>query len=301
MRYCDLQPAIDAFQRGENVTATLRRLLDSPVNTPQIIEIAYDLQAGSYVDAVRQDEAGWQRKTAEIAGILRPLVAGAASAIEVGTGEMTTLVGVANACYDDATASYACDLSWSRLSVGARFAQERLSPAKRPRLTPFVADLFGLPLRDNAVDVVWTYHALEPNGGREREAARELLRVARRHVVLFEPSFDNNTAEGRARMERLGYVRGLADAVTAEGGIIEGRLMLDYVANPLNPTEALIVRVPGDAAQVDEPWQCPSAGLPMTRLSDCFFSDRSKLAYPIIGGIPILRADAAVMTSAMSF
>jgi hypothetical protein len=46
MRYCDLRPARDAYARGENVTEHLRRMLGSTGNTSQIIEIAYDLQAG---------------------------------------------------------------------------------------------------------------------------------------------------------------------------------------------------------------------------------------------------------------
>jgi ubiquinone/menaquinone biosynthesis C-methylase UbiE len=30
-----------------------------------------------------------------------------------------------------------------------------------------VADLFHIPFADNSVDVVYTSHSLEPNGGRE--------------------------------------------------------------------------------------------------------------------------------------
>ena len=300
MRYCDLRPAIAAYARGDNVTETLRGLLGAAANTPEIIEIAYDLQAGTYVDAVRADEAAWRARMEEMAGILKPVAAGATTILEAGTGEMTSLVGVANACYREDATAYACDLSWSRLEKGRSFVRDRLRPSLAERLEPFVADLFRLPFQDGAIDVVWTSHALEPNGGREREAVRELLRVARRHVVLFEPSYETNTAEGRARMERLGYVRGLAGAIEAEGGIIEGRVALRHVANPLNPTVALIVRPPSRDAAAAGTWSCPSTRLPMERRPACFWSCQSMLAYPILGGIPILRADAAILATAMA-
>ena len=50
MRYCDLRPAVEAHSYGENVTQRLRSLLDEKCNTPLIIEIAYDLQAGHRSD-----------------------------------------------------------------------------------------------------------------------------------------------------------------------------------------------------------------------------------------------------------
>ena len=36
----------ERFHRGENVSAVLRKELGVEKNTPEIIEIAYDLQAG---------------------------------------------------------------------------------------------------------------------------------------------------------------------------------------------------------------------------------------------------------------
>ena len=54
-----------------------------------------------------------------------------------------------------------------------------------------------------------TIHPIEPNRGREEAILSELLRVARRALVMIEPSYETASAEARARMERLGYVRGL--------------------------------------------------------------------------------------------
>jgi hypothetical protein len=51
----------------------------------------------------------------------------------------------------------------------------------------FVGDLFRIPSADNSIDVTYTSHYVEPNGGREVPAIKELLRVARKEVILVEP------------------------------------------------------------------------------------------------------------------
>src|SRR5437763_14892597 len=98
------------------------------------------------------------------------------------------------------------------------------------------AELSSIPLPSSSVDVVTTSHALEPNGGREREIIAELVRIARRKLVLFEPCYEMASPEAKARMESLGYIRGLtklADRVTS----------LEIVDNPLNPTACFVISV----------------------------------------------------------
>lgn len=46
---------------------------------------------------------------------------------------------------------------------------------------------------------------------REEEAIRELMRVARRAVVLVEPIYELANSEAQARMHTHGYVRGLKE------------------------------------------------------------------------------------------
>lgn len=300
MEYNDLRPALEAYRRGDNVTETLRQLLNSPTNSPEIIEVAYDLQAGTYVDYVRQDETGWRNRIDEMGGILAPYLANCDSILDAGTGELTTFAGLAATVYPPSVCSYACDLSWSRLKVGQGFVAARTPEGVRQRLTVFVADMMRLPFCSSAIDVVWTSHAIEPNGGRERQILRELLRVTRQTLVLFEPSYEAGDNEAKARMERLGYVRGLPEAIAAEGGEVLERVPLRYVANPLNPTVALIVRPPSSDAKTTGIWACPATGLPMEVRDDCYWSSRSLLAYPVLGGIPILRKEAAILAAGLT-
>lgn len=300
MFYGDLRFAKSAFQRGENVTALLRNQFGTSDNTPEIIEIAYDLQSGSYADFTKENRNWWQAYTGEISRILSRYYRDGHSVLDVGTGEMTTLAGVANSCYSGCSDYFACDISWSRLHKGRQFLAGELRNDIAEKLQPFVANLFNLPLADQAVDIVWTSHALEPNGGREKEALAELLRVARTKVILFEPYYEQNCPEGRSRMKKLGYVTGIPKAVEELGATCEEIIPIANPSNPLNPTYAFVVQPLNTARESSRAfWACPSTRLPMHRRNDCFWSEFSMLAYPIIQDIPVLRPEAAILASAL--
>lgn len=298
MEYCDLRPAVEAFREGRNVMEELRRLLGVDANDDRIVEISYDLQAGSYAQYVAANRDYWNAYSGELARTLREIAQPGDTFLDVGTGEMTTLAGVMLAGLPQDCRMFGCDISFSRIRVGRGFLADTLPAEALSRVDSFCGNLFHLPFLDSSVDIVWTSHALEPNGGKELEAVSELLRVARRYVVLFEPSYENNSDEGRQRMERLGYVRDLPGAVARAGGTVVAARALPVTSNPLNPTWALICRKDTGAA-AEGLWACPSTRLPMERLADCFFSPASRLAYPIIGGIPILRREQAVLASAL--
>lgn len=301
MLYGNLQPARAAFHRGENITTCLKEQFNVDHNTPQIIEVSYDLQAGSYVDYVKTNRDFWNKYTQEIAGILGNHCSASDTTLDVGTGEMTTLAGVARHIYRGISAHYACDISWSRLKKGAAFLDEELCESVAKNIKPFVANLFNLPLVDDAVDVIWTSHALEPNGGKEKEALSELLRVARKKLVLFEPFYEENSTEGKERMNRLGYIKEIPRVISELGATIEDIKRIDTISNPLNPTYAFVIQ-PKPASydsEVGNFWACPATRLPMVQREDCFWSEYSMLAYPIIQNIPILRSEAAILASAM--
>lgn len=307
MLYCDLQPAKLVYEKGENVTSYLKGALGNTVNTPEIIEIAYDLQAGSYIDAVNNNRESWRDYTAELSSIIGKYCDEGNTVLDVGTGEMTTLAGVAAVIRCHVPNYFACDISWSRLQKGREFLRQNLDSTLREKLHPFVANLFNLPFSDHAIDIVWTSHALEPNGGREKEALSELLRVARKKLILIEPYYEKNSPQGKRRMEQLGYIRGIPDVVEELGATCNEIIPIKNISNPLNPSYAFVVsppppthtHSPRDTQNSAEFWACPATRLPMERLEDCYWSRFSMLAYPILRGIPILRPDAAILASVM--
>jgi hypothetical protein len=82
----------EAFRRGENISALLRSTSGQLANTEEIIEVAYDLQAGSYIagmgDAKYLDFKS--RYMTELAEVIRSLGL-EGPLLEAGVGEATTL------------------------------------------------------------------------------------------------------------------------------------------------------------------------------------------------------------------
>ena len=284
----------ERYRRGENITALFREMEGSSRNSPEAIEVAYDMQAGSYIAALdRPDSAAYSetytRRIAEVIGGL----GGCRSLLEVGVGEATTLTQVA-AAMDEAPASYGgFDISWSRIAAGKRFAASR---EQEPVL--FVGDLFEIPLPESSVDVVYTSHSIEPNGGREKEAIAELYRVASRYLVLLEPSNELGTEETKQRSLAQGYVQDLGRHARELGlKVIEHRLF-EPCANPKNQTALLLIEKDSGAAFQDRiQLASPLSKEPMAETGGHFYSPTDLRVFPVIGGIPCLRPEQGIIAS----
>ena len=286
-----------AFGRGENVMEFARQARRSEENFSPATLVAYDLQAGSYVEKVLANERANDQWCDQLAGILSPLMGKHSSLLEVGCGEATTFAGVLKRLAVTPTQALGFDISWSRCSTGLQWLECQLR-----RATLFVADLYSIPLATNSVDVVYTSHSLEPNGGREEEALLELLRIAKKAVVLFEPIYELASVEARQRMKSHGYVRNLKRTAERVGGIVTDYRLLSYSTRSTNPSGVLVIKNPvgrfqtdGNAGEIR--WICPFTKLPMGQHAEAFYCMESGLAYPFLGKIPLLRPEHAVVAS----
>jgi len=291
-----------AYARGENAMTYARDVLDQSENDPLATLISYDLQAGSYVEeAVRNPESvqRWCRQLADgIAGFLNSNAAaraGAASILEVGCGEATTLAGVVGALGSRIRSAYGFDLSWSRVMHGRQWLQTQAALAEL-----FVADLFHIPMADASVDVVYSSHSLEPNRGREEAAIRECLRVARYGVLLAEPIYELADEPARRRIDEHGYVRGLKQAAEAVGAEIVNYGLLEWRPDAFNPSGALLLAKPRDAQNQPAPqslWICPLTGAALQDFGDVWYAADSGIAYPVFRGVPMLRPEHAILAA----
>lgn len=285
-----------AYARGENVMAWARAATGGDRNSALAILIAYDLQAGTYSAAARSAPDVRAKWCAEMAELLAPSLTPDDSVLEVGCGEATTLAGVLQRLPQRPREALGFDISWSRCREGGHWlAQHRV----HARL--FVADLFHIPLADSSIDVVYTSHSLEPNGGMEEAAIRELLRVARKEVVLVEPIYELASAAGRERMAAHGYVRGLKAAAEKQGAVVVEHRLLELLLQPLNPSGVIRLRKDDGTVGVDRRdsiWQCPLTGVSLAERGEAFFGQESGLAYPVMKGVPLLRPEHAVVASA---
>lgn len=280
---------------GKNVAEILRERKGLVRNTDEIIEMVYDFQAGKY-SASMQNEENSERKeryTAWIAKTIRSLCE-PISILEAGVGEGNTLAGVMKKLYS--AWAFGFDISWSQVAFARRWLErERLMAAGL-----FTASMSHIPLAGDSIDVVYTSHAIEPNGGRERPILEELFRVTREYLILLEPSYELASEEGRRRMERHGYCKNLVGMVSSMGFHIVESYPAPFITNPLNPTVCTIIKKGpalveigiGNRARL---FVCPEYKTPLKRIGDAYYSPEAFRVYPVIGGIPCLRIENGIL------
>lgn len=286
----------ERYEQGQNISALLRAESHSGHNTPQIIETAYDLQAGSYV-ASMEDPSFVQHKKVyceEVAKTILSLCASPLSVLEAGVGEATTFAGVLSNL-PPGTKSYGFDLSWSRIAYARKWLEK--NGLKATALC--TGDLFNMPFADGSVDVVYTSHSIEPNGGSEEPILKELYRVARKYVVLLEPGYELAGEEARKRMESHGYCRDLVGTSEGLGYDVVLHKLFPYSANPLNPTALTIIRKAPRATEAPDSavLACPRYKTPLVARDGGYFSVEGLVVYPTIGGIPCLRMENGIFAS----
>lgn len=279
------------YEQNENIIAYLKELKASDQNNLEDILISYDFQAGTYTKGYKENPKNKDLYCAYLAEIINSL-AEYDSVLEVGVGEATTMGVMLSKLKSKPKRTYGFDISWSRIKYAKKFIAE----LGIEDVELFTGDLFNMPLKDNSIDVVYTSHSIEPNGGREEEALRELYRVTNKYLVLLEPSYELASDEAKKRMKEHGYITNLYETARKLGyNIIEHRLF-DISANPLNPTGVIIIKKEG-IEKNNNPICCPVTKTDFIMKDNVYYSPESLLAYPIIDGIPCLIEQNAIVAT----
>jgi ubiquinone/menaquinone biosynthesis C-methylase UbiE/uncharacterized protein YbaR (Trm112 family) len=282
----------ELYSKGENIIQYLKSIENSSSNSLEDILISYDFQAGSYIEIIKKQPEKFISYHVAIANYIKKL-GKFNSILEVGVGEATTLANVIDNLDYAPEFIYGFDISWSRIKYGNHHLKER--KIKNAILT--TGDFFSSPFLSNSVDIVYTSHSLEPNGGKEKEALEELYRITNNYLVLLEPSYENASDEGKLRMEKNGYVRNLyATAKSLGYEIVENRLFDTYV-NPLNPTGLIVIKKNQAVSGLRNHLACPISKTSLKKHNSSYFSEESLLAYPIIENIPCLLPQNAVIAT----
>lgn len=281
------------YAQGENISALLRQELGINQNTQKIIEISYDMQTGSYIEAMKDENMAKHKEkyTEEIAKIIFSLCQ-PASLLEAGVGEATTLSGVLKH-FKKEISSYGFDLSWSRVA----YAQKWLHTQGIANTILCSGDLFNIPFLDNSIDVVYTSHSIEPNGGNEEQILRELYRVAKKYLILLEPGYELSSEEAKQRMDYHGYCKNLKGISHSLGYEVLKHELFPYNSNPLNPTVLTIISKQSDTEVTSDVFACPKFKTPLKKIGNTLYSPEALVAYPILGGIPCLRIENGIFAS----
>lgn len=280
------------YDDGQNVSEFLRKHKRLQDNSEEIIEISYDLQAGSYVEAMRNpDKIEYQKRyTSELCATITSLCS-PVSVLEAGVGEATTLSGVLTGLGADVQ-GFGFDLSWSRVAYANRW----LDSCNVRNAELCTGSLFHIPFGPDSIDVVYTSHSIEPNGGHETQILKELFRVARRFVVLLEPGYEFASDEGKARMTFHGYCKNLRGAAESLGYDVLLHQLFPLTANPLNPTALTVIKKTDSPppCPANSTFACPKHKTPLEPVVGGLFSPEALVVYPVLAGIPCLRTENGI-------
>ncbi|MEJ7691783.1 class I SAM-dependent methyltransferase [Daejeonella sp.] len=292
MNNIELIPRIkELFAKGQNIIEFIKGIEGRASNTIEDILISYDFQSGSYIDFINKNPEYNDNYTSAIAEVFSNL-GDFNSVLEVGAGEATTLGNVALKLNKPSLNFLGFDISWSRIHCGQTYLRQIGAEADL-----FVADLFNIPLSDSSIDVVYTSHSIEPNGGREKEALEELYRVSKKYLVLLEPTNEFASEEGKSRMKKHGYVQNLANVIKdLKYDLVEYRLF-NVSSNPLNPTGLYIIKKEDTGRDSDSKFCCPLTKKSLEDCGDHFFCRESLISYPKVMGIPCLFSSYGILTS----
>lgn len=289
-----LKKIADVYSTGGNIIKYLKSIDGRKANSIEDILISYDFQAGTYIDAYNKSGYFLNKYTSLLAKELYELDCNFNSIFEPGVGEATTLKCLLNNINNvDFKFIGGLDLSWSRV----RYAIEFL---KLNNAEIFVGDMFNIPLKDNSIDLVYTSHALEPNGGHEEELIRELYRITNKYLILLEPVYELADDIAKRRMDEHGYIKNLYFIIKKLGYKIIKYELFGMSIKQLNPTGLIIIEKNRNSdIEVENKFICPITKTELKKYNGYYFTKEGLVSYPIIDNVPILINDYAVVTTKM--
>lgn len=285
------------YSIGNNVMEYARKLYPEVQNSGSELSriaclIAYDLQAGSYVDYADDNLLFIDKWCDQLSNILKEYFPGINSLLEVGVGECTTLAGVSSR-FDHYVNIFGFDQSLSRIEYGKNWLKKNNKCAHL-----FVGEIEEIPFRDSSIDLVYTSHSLEPNRGLETKLISELIRVANVGVVLIEPIYELASVESKKRMDQHYYVKNLLKICQAFDVFVEEYKLLPVFDNPLNRSGVIVLRKKISKKFNDENiWQCPVSKFQMNLRNGYMSVPKAGIIYPVINDTPMLLKQNAIISS----
>ncbi|MCB2340758.1 class I SAM-dependent methyltransferase [Clostridium estertheticum] len=286
---------MDYFRKKHNINS----------NSIDAILVSYDLQAGSYrknyyngiLDGLHKNGNEISMKSKKFKEEYGKLIADVfnefkySSVLEVGVGESTTLCDVSKNLNNKQTDIKGIDISFSRIGYGNTFIKEQ----GINNVSLGVADMFKLPFKDNAFDIVYTSHCIEPNTHRAKEAINELYRITNKCLVLIEPSYDLGNEETRKHMIENSYCIDLINVINdMKLNIKEHKL---FELGTYNNQAAITIIEKKFDSESNSNWCCPICKKELIENEGNYFCEDCYLIFPVIKKIPCLTVDAGILGS----
>jgi SAM-dependent methyltransferase len=229
--------------------------------------------------------------------VFRPLLRDGMSILEIGTGETTTIHNLINSLAPLKARWSGLELSWSRIAEGKRWAHEHRTLDHFDHLV--AASAVDIPFADESFDVVFTNGCVEQIRYGTDRALSEILRVARRFVILYEPTYELGDKYQRLYLEGAQYCRGIPDILKGFGANIVRHELAPHSFNPFCCYAVTVVEKTPKREAGPPVVSCPQCKKPLTPIAEGYYCDNfdCSCVYPTLWGIPCLRKEDAIFAS----
>lgn len=281
------------YCRNENILENLKKINNTKYNTEEGIMISYDFQAGTYIENYNSNKKVMEIVWSDMLNNLQEYCKNNYSILECGVGEATTFAYIMEHLKTKPNKALGFDLSWSRIKMGKEFLEQN---CLGDNIDLFVANMFQIPFKDESIDIVYTVHAMEPNGGNEEKLLKELYRVTKKYLVMFEPIYELASNEQKERMEQHGYIKNLKQICDKLNYKIIKYDLLEHSTNELNRTGIIVIEK--NAYNDTRCEFCdPISKQSFIKGESSYYCPDSFLAYPIVEGIPCLNKSNAILAT----
>jgi len=217
------------------------------------------------------------------------------SVLEIGVGELTSLEAIYRE-FGPELDCYGIDLSFNRVYHGLAEFNQKYN--KVPRIAK--ADATMLPFPDNSIDLVYTRHTLEQMPTIFEKALDEIFRVAKKNIILFEPSYELSSLTQKIKMINSDYVRGIPKYINNKNDVkLNDMFLMQNSANPLNHTACFKITMGKNLKNksITRPidFVCPYTRTKLVEKDGYLFSPKANRAYTVIEDIPILDPEYSVI------
>ena len=279
--------AKEAYARNENI---IQKLTSLGVDKSVCIEIAYEIQAGSYTSAFSESEFGSKRNK-----VLHDIIRRYSDLDDVanvgvfGVGEAANWIG-----FDGVVKSfYGVELSYSRL----RYARSNIAELNGIQKSTLIkGDASEVIFNSNSFDLTMTLHSIEPNGNVQGEKMlKNVINYSSRYIILFEPDYSTAPAPMKSRMEANGYVCNIQDVIDSDSSVsMVDKFLLDIQENKDNLTTCWILKKNTFEDSVDHKLVCPYSNNTLVDFEGSKYSSDSGLIYPVIDDILFINKQDAI-------
>jgi len=285
--------ASKAFHENQNI---VQKLLDIGANKSESIELAYELQAGSYTRDLLQnfETENFRNKKLQEIIIKYSNLKDVNSVCVFGIGEAVNWVGFEGVIDE----FYGIELSYSRL----HFAKQNLLAINGVKSFNLIkGDAAESLFKDNSFDLCISLHSIEPNGDKQGALMiNNIVNSSSKYVLLFEPDYRTAHEEMKTRMKHNSYTCNISDVLEKLDSInIVDKFIIEPGDEKKNLTTCWIVEKKHKKISEKEKFKCPHSGGKLTDYTDMMYSSRAGVLYPKVNYITFLNKKDAVFVGNM--